>query len=765
MTGSTFDLAPPAKLVDGLLAVPIDIERIEAQLLFDGATSTGQGDATIFFSLGAQAGNPIFDLRQTITAAWLDGVAVATAEVSHHDFGAGAQAALRVLQRTLAAGSSHQLRVTYTLGQPQASTAGSYPPGLLWSAGPRLAFNFGFTDLGAGRYLEAWVPANLIFDQFELRLELRIRNSGVAHAVISNGTVTALAFNHWSVAFPARFTALSPMLELRAADTLQSSSTTTVLPVSGGTAVIECWKLASSAVNLATQAAAIAGLLAKNETAYGPYLHGGRFVAFFTSAGGMEYDGGTTTSPGALAHETFHSWFARGIKPASQADGWWDEGFTTFQDNGADDAQPFDFLAPPVRLCSRDPWQRITAANSYADGFSFWKGMAALLGVAQLNSLMRDLYVAHRGQPVSTAMIEEFLLCKSGNPQVVDGFHRFVYGLPDPAPAPDLWLRDDPADPGAESWGGTFWNSPDLWIRRRDDGGMAHQAPEYGQDNWFHARVRNKAAAGAARHFLVTFHARGYAGTQFRFPADFLPCMAARAEFDLAPGATRIVKARWPRELVPAAGSHTCLLASILSRADRPVAGRHVWEHNNLAQKNLTVVDLQANSFLIIPVVVANWLPSLGEGFFLEVIRSRSSAAFAASLLHASRDAFASAIEAKPFLPFPNRPLSVAATAALDCGAHLPSDQRRSSRDVLTSANPAAILERYPQAWELPFPSGAAASLPCRLPYGRQIVYGLKISVPANAVAGQVIQLDVVQRTQTLARSVGGIAVQINVTK
>jgi hypothetical protein len=37
---------------------------------------------------------------------------------------------------------------------------------MAWSAGPRLAFNFGFTDLGAGRYLESWVPANLIFDQF-----------------------------------------------------------------------------------------------------------------------------------------------------------------------------------------------------------------------------------------------------------------------------------------------------------------------------------------------------------------------------------------------------------------------------------------------------------------------------------------------------------------------------------------------------------------------------------------------------------------------
>ena len=39
------------------------------------------------------------------------------------------------------------------------------------------AFNFGFTDLGAGRYLESWMPANLIFDQFALDLELAGRRA------------------------------------------------------------------------------------------------------------------------------------------------------------------------------------------------------------------------------------------------------------------------------------------------------------------------------------------------------------------------------------------------------------------------------------------------------------------------------------------------------------------------------------------------------------------------------------------------------------
>jgi hypothetical protein len=244
--------------------------------------------------------------------------------------------------------------------------------------------------------------------------------------------------------------------------------------------------------------------------------------------------------------------------------------------------------------------------------------MASLLGVSNLNVLMGDLYDTHKGNPVSTRMIEEFLL-SSGEAQVVDAFHRFVYGLSDPSPVPDLWIKDDPAHGGADQWEGTFWDSPDLWVRNADDEGTDHQSPEYGQDNWFHARVRNKAGAGEAEHFVVTFHSRGFASTQFVYPADFLPCITAKAEFDLAPNDTRIVKAPWPRELVPPAGSRTCLLASVITGGEDPVASRHVWEHNNLAQKNLTIVDLLPNTFMILPIVIANWRCESDPMFDLEV--------------------------------------------------------------------------------------------------------------------------------------------------
>jgi hypothetical protein len=98
---SNFDLAPLPKTVDGLLAVPIDLQQVTASLLFDGATSSGTGDATMQFVMGSQDGNPIFDLRQTITAAWLDGATLPVAELAHHDFGGGPHAELRVVESVL----------------------------------------------------------------------------------------------------------------------------------------------------------------------------------------------------------------------------------------------------------------------------------------------------------------------------------------------------------------------------------------------------------------------------------------------------------------------------------------------------------------------------------------------------------------------------------------------------------------------------------------------------------------------------------------
>jgi hypothetical protein len=763
MTVTNFHLAPPPKSVDGLLAVPIDIQRITATLTFDGATQICQGDATLEFTVGPQSGCPIFDLRQTITAAWLDGAALPVAKLAHHDFGGGADAQLRVIESLLAANSTHTLRVTYTLGAPQASAAGSYQPSIAWSSGPRLTFNFGFTDLGAGRYLEAWVPANLIFDQFRLDLELQVLNTPVAHTLITNGQITALGANHWMVNFPQRFTAFSPLVELRAADSLTSLTGTTTLPISGTTVSIEAWKLKSNPADLGAQINNLKGWLADNEHSTGPYIHDGRFVAFIHQ-GGMEYDGGTTTRTDALRHETFHSWWARGIKPASQPDAWFDEAWAEYNDNGAAISLPFDYTDPPVELCPRNPWIRQTTFNAYDAGNHFWEGVAALIGVANLRALMGEFYRNRNARPATTTGIEEFLVCRSGNSQLVDAFHRFVYGFDNPTSTPDLWLRDDPAHTGTDAWPGRFWDSPDLWVRNADDDGTTHQSPEFGQDNWFYARVHNRGAT-VARHFVVTFNIRQFAGTEFAYPQDFLPSVAAASGFDLKPGTSRIVKVRWPRNLIPPAGTSVCLLAALLTRADLPIPGRHVWEHNNLAQKNLTIVDLAPNDWFVLPFVVANVRSSAMRIFQLELTRPREHIGLEASLLHRSETVF-QPVSRQILHRFesPPHPTLDDASLELDCGGRsLSITYDQISVTERLKASPKLLAALFERGVEVRFARGVSSQIPIVVPAQAQLVFGLHFKVPPETRRGDTLRLDLVQRDSRSKRLLGGIAIQINV--
>lgn len=762
---TNFHLAPPPKTVDGLNAVPIDIQTINVQYVFDGMTSTATGDATISYTVGPTGGFPIFDLRQPITQAWVDGVLFPVAQMALHDFGADDFDEMRIVESMQAAGSVHTLRVQYTMAMPLSKNTGDYPPEIGWSPGPKLNFAFGLSDLRPGRYAEAWMPANLIFDQFTITIEAQVINTMAAHSVITNGVLTNLGVNHWRINYPERFTALSPMLEIRASDLLTKQTDTVMLPVSGKTVTIDLWKfVADAGTNLTTEINNVKGFLVDNENKYGPYLHETHFTGFINK-GGMEYEGGTTTGTFALRHETFHSWFARGVKPAGQADGWWDEAFNTYHDSGASGSIPFSFIDAPRLLCSREPYQRRTPMNSYTDGEFFFNGLAAKLGVANLNNLMRDFYNTYKGNPASTQMLEEFLLSKSGNEDVVDCFHRYVYGMNDPSPVPDLWMKDDPAHTGDDHWDGVFWDSPDLWIRNGDDDDTTHQEPEFGQDNWFHARVRNRSSTGTAQHFVVTFHAKPFAGTEFIYPNDFLPCITAKAEFDLGPLQTRIVKARWPSGLVPPEGTHTCMLASVITRSEHPVSGRHVWEHNNLAQKNLTVVNMHEGEFIIVPVVIDNLFPDNdAELFSLEIWRDKRIRDYEVALVGTSKDLFR---QYKGSVPHPLdeilkksiKPLD----PELDCGGHAHHGSQSQWRQKMTSHYPELIRLRFPEGWFANFAEGAMADIPVAIRKRSPLLVGVKVSAPKNAKPGTRIKTHFVQRHVQTKRVLGGISVEINI--
>jgi hypothetical protein len=758
LMATNFHLAPPATMNGGGMCVPIDISHIEASMVFDLSNHTAKGDAVIKYLTGNVSGWPIFDLRQSITEIFEDDQVVATPlnKIFTADFGGGANAGMKVLKQSLPANSAHKLRLKYNIGLPNASTAGSYQPHVDF-IGNRLNFNFGFTDLGAGRYLESFVPANLVYDQYSIELNIRLINSTVAHSVITNGSVTNQGFNNWKISFPATSTALSTLLEIRPADTLTVQSDTVLLPISGQTVTISAWKLATSPVNLATQLAAIKSHLIANENNFGHYTHGNRFTAFMNT-GGMEYDGATTTSPGSLSHEVFHSWWARGIKPSSQPDAWWDEAWTTYyNDGGGNLSVPFNFSNAPVELCPQNPWIRITASTAYTEGNKFWKGISALIGNATLKSLMKSFYAKYRGTLVSTPQIESYLLAKSGNATIVDAFHKFIYGFGDPGGTPNIWLREDDADlSGNNLFTGRFWNSPDVWVRNRDDNGLTHQSPEFGQDNWIYARVRNKSTVQTIKHFAVAFNVKQFAGTQFTYPDDFLPCLDVAVGFNLLPGSSQIVKIRLKKKDVLPANSHACIVVAALTRGDATVSGCHVWESNNLAQKNVTIVDVKPNGFVLIPFVVANNLQITTTKFKLQLIRPTLFPKIDVSILHNS----------KIFSNFSSRQLSTdflsdAVPPSLEEIPHV----HKIAPDLSVRTDMSAKIEiDFPDTtYEMLFAPGNISTLGFPLKKNDSLLVYLKIQLPAAIVSDKPLLFDLVQTTADSKKIVGGITVQLNV--
>ena len=591
---SNLHLAPPVRIVDGLAAIPIDIQQVDARVIFDMTTRRASVEAVMRFITGNTSGNPVFDLRQNIQEAYLNGNPIPTSRLRHHDFGGGPNAELIILEQVLSAGSENTLRLIYTLDQPQSPF--SQPIG--WDP-PRLYFEFWFTDLYAARYLEMWFPSNLIYDEFGLNLDIEIINTGIEHIIYTNGQLSQLAQNHWVVQFPERFTSLSPMLCVVAADRIERRQGTMTLPDTGAALLLDTFKMRSETTNLVTVENNVRTFITNNVNDVGSYIHGDRFTTFLWSTIGrsMEYEGAVTTVLGSLKHEVFHSWFARGVKLATQNDSWMDEGWTVYYTSNGLSENPFNMFEPPVTLSSQNPFNRITPGTSYGSGSRFFAGLAATLGPANLRSYMSSFYREKSGTLVTTGDLESHLICRSGRIEIADHFHRFVFGFDDilPSQRPDLYIRDASDDPGFDQYVGTrFWDSPDLWVRNADDGGMTHQSPKYDQDNWFYARVRNRGI-GTAKTFVITFNVKVYAGTQFVYPEDFIPCTAAAVGFNLEPGESTIVKAKWPRSQVPPTGSHACLLVSVYTPTDEAPTGRHVWEHNNLAQKNLTAVDLVPN--------------------------------------------------------------------------------------------------------------------------------------------------------------------------
>ncbi|WP_430408462.1 S8 family peptidase [Kordia sp.] len=188
--------------------------------------------------------------------------------------------------------------------------------------------------------------------------------------------------------------------------------------------------------------------------------------------------------------------------------------------------------------------------------------------------------------------------------------------------AVNLVIRDNLSDDGSVvPTGGTFWRSPDIWIRNADPAVEGLADPAYGvnppnqnavsgTDNWVRVRVKNEGTT-ASSNFYVRLYLSHFAGSQFVYPDDFIPSgnpgdpipnplvqgtYLIGEEFvtTQASGDEIIYDFQWPATMVPpetvgGTSWHPCLLAEVSPHTGPTPSGNLVIDNSNLGQRNITI--------------------------------------------------------------------------------------------------------------------------------------------------------------------------------
>jgi hypothetical protein len=282
-----------------------------------------------------------------------------------------------------------------------------------------------------------WLPANLCHDTFVLELAVEVAGTDRPHVLLSNGAARRHpSGRRWEVRFPESFTSLSPLLFLRPADEVRSARASTL--AGGRQLEVLCATVAEEGAGPDVTAADVAAWLCYYAARYGPWAHAGQFVAVvWDHPRGMEYDGATTASEQAIEHEVFHSWFGRGVKPATASDGWIDEAMASWATASrrspaarfTDEELGLD--EPPTLLYPAHPWSRHTPREAYSAGPRLLSGVARLMGgAAQLRAALAGWYKDHAGGLATTAELAEHLGRWCGK-DLGPWWDRYVYGRGD----------------------------------------------------------------------------------------------------------------------------------------------------------------------------------------------------------------------------------------------------------------------------------------------------------------------------------------------
>ncbi len=185
-----------------------------------------------------------------------------------------------------------------------------------------------------------------------------------------------------------------------------------------------------------------------------------------------------------------------------------------------------------------------------------------------------------------------------------------------PLERPDVMIGDCTGDAGAEpnpACGGiitgTYWNSPNIWVRRLPDGNLpgndVNQRPVVGATNYFYVRLTNIGTAALPEGRVYGYFSK--ASTGLAWPIhwnSFIDGGLLKGDVigsvlvtNMLPGETRIVSIPWtnvPPHINSPSDHHFCLIARLVAASDPMTVPEganlrdNTVNNNNIAWRNVS---------------------------------------------------------------------------------------------------------------------------------------------------------------------------------
>lgn len=398
-------LAPP----DFEDMVFVDFKTAHYSLSYDFEAKVSTVKTVITFE-SSKLGRPIFDLIEKPQNVRIDGLPVRQKEIELPDRSGKARIVdMQVQPGTHTLELENEIRTNVRFDDKDDAVSAAF-----W-----------IRDLKSRMFLEQYIPSNFEYDQYQMTLDLSFKNTKkLEQDIFTNGDLKQTGPLSYRITFPEYFTVSCPYFHTARKGAFRKMSVN-YPSISGRMIPITVYT--PPVFKTSTFLKKAETIMAELEKDYGPWGHPA-FLAYQTmpGTGGMEHSGATSTSLAALDHEMLHSYFAKGVMPASGNSGWIDEAIASWRDKGYLSTPAVDFGGS--NLGSQSVYKRNTDDRAYKLGASFMANLDyRLQKVGGLKAYLRGYFAAYNHTVINQTHFKNNLEFFSGQ-DFTQEFETYIWG-------------------------------------------------------------------------------------------------------------------------------------------------------------------------------------------------------------------------------------------------------------------------------------------------------------------------------------------------